>query len=163
MNEDEAHPLVATPSILARGARYPGPAGQRMPTGVFSRRGLDTMVAIAEALFSTDERPCPPERLAWVERELADLMSRAAPRGRFTFQLGAFAVSVVAPILVGRFPPFTKLTLPLRIEALRRLESRPLGVALIALKAVLCMIYFEHPDAAAEVGIVPGGPGGRLL
>jgi hypothetical protein len=159
--DEDAHPLVATPSILARGNRLPGPAGERRPTGAFGKRSLDTLVAIAEALFSTDDGPCPPERLAWVELQLADLMARASPRGRFMFTMGAFAVSTIAPILVGRWPPFSRLPLPVRIEALTRFESRPIGSALIALKAVLCLVYYEHPDAAAEVGLVVG-PGGRF-
>lgn len=157
--DEQPHPLVALPSILARGNRLPGPAGERRPTGAFSARSTRTMTAMAEALFASDDGPCPPDRIAYVERELKDLMSRAAPRGRFMFSLGAFAVSVIAPLLVWRLPPFARMPLPLRIEALRRMEARPIGAALIALRAILCLLYYEHPDAAREAGIRVGAKG----
>ncbi|MEQ9502744.1 MAG: hypothetical protein RIT81_38095 [Deltaproteobacteria bacterium] len=158
----DAHPLVATPTILtAHANRLPGPAGERRPTGTFGRRSTETMLAIGEAIFSTSDRPCPPDRLDYLRRELGDLMGRAAPRGRLLFTLGAFAVSVIAPLLVGRLPPFRRLPLDVRIAALRKLEARQLGAVLIALRAVLCLLYYEHPDAAAEIGIRVT-EGGRL-
>lgn len=156
----DAHPLVATPTILrAKKNRLPGPAGERRPTGVFPARGIETMVAMAEAIFSTRERPCPPERLDYLRRELPDLMNRAAARGRFMFRLGTFAVSVLAPLSIGRLPPLRRLPLDVRIRALRKMEAGPLVSALIAVRAVLCLIYYEHPDAAAEIGIRPGDNG----
>lgn len=158
----EAHPLVATPSILAsKRNRLPSPAGERRPTGTFPPRSLETMLAMAEAIFSTSERPLPPDRLEYLRRELPDLLNRAAPRGRLMFRLGTFAISTIAPLLIGRLPPLRRLPLDVRIRALRKMEASAFVAALIAVRAVLCLVYYEHPDAAAEIG-VRVGPNGRL-
>ena len=39
-----------------------------------------------------------------------------------------------------------------RVHALRRLENEPAAAPLFAVKALLSLIYYEHPDAAREVG-----------
>ena len=158
----DTHPLVATPTTIKKMGVFPGPAGQRRPTGVFPKRASDTMIAVAEALFSADDHPCPEDRLQFLRRELNDLMARASPRGRLMFRLGTFAVSVISPLLIGRLPPFRRLPLNVRRAALQKMEARPIGAALIAVRAVLCLLYYEHPDAAAEIGIQLG-PTGRLL
>lgn len=150
---DDVHPLVATPTVLADGNRLPSEVGEMRPTGELGVRSLDTLMAIAEALFATEDGPPPAERLAFLRRELADFMARTSPRGRFYFSAGATVVSIVAPLMVGRLPPFRRLRLDRRIAALTRFEGSALGSVLIALRAILCLIYYEHPDALREIGM----------
>ena len=48
-------------------------------------------------------------------------------------------------------------------DILDKVEHGPLSTALLAVKAVLCILYFEHPEAAKEIGapfecLVAGAP-----
>lgn len=156
----EPHPLVALPRPVRPGTLpLPSKAGEAPKTGALSRATLETTRAVAEALFSYQDSAPPSERLDWVMDEYADFMARTTGRGRLLFFAAATTVSVVAPLLRRRLPPFRKLTLPERVRALRAFEASPLGGVLIALRAILCLIYYEHPDAARDAGIVlePGG------
>ncbi|MCA9515530.1 MAG: hypothetical protein KC635_11345, partial [Myxococcales bacterium] len=68
---------------------------------------------------------------------------------------------VVAPWLAGRLGPLERLPVSERVAALERLERSPLGLSVFALKATLAILYFEHPDAAAEIGFDGRGLGRR--
>lgn len=158
MNETKGsldpHPLLAlAPHRGPDAARLPSPEGLRHATGKLSRRALDTAVAVAEALFSDGVNPPAPERMAFVRREFGDLMARAMPRGRLLFVAGLLVISVIAPVMVRRLPPFRRLPLTTRVAALEKMESSRLSPVLIAVRAMLCLVYFEHEDAAAEAGI----------
>jgi len=39
-----------------------------------------------------------------------------------------------------------------RSHALEKMESSRFALPLLAVKAMLCIIYYEHPDAAREIG-----------
>ena len=95
----------------------------------------------------------PKARLDWLVREYADFMSRAPAKGRFLFSMATVVISFFAPVLIGKLPPFSKLSFSDRIRALRKLESRPIGKVLIPLRAILCLIYYEHPEAAAIIAL----------
>jgi hypothetical protein len=148
------HPLVALPRARDRRApRLPGATGERRPTGALPRRTVDALMAMLEALVSDDGVAPPAERLDWTREELEDFFSRADARGRLMFRLGALVVSTAAPLMIGARPPLARLPLSRRVEALQRLEASPLASVFMGLRAVLCLIYYEHPDAAAEIGV----------
>ncbi len=161
----DGHPLVATRALLERRARaFPSDVGVRQATGEASPRALDRLMLISEALFSKDGTPPAPERIAWLRAEVGDFLSRASPLGRLLFVLGSLVVCWLAPLFVGALPPLARLPFARRVEALERFETRRVAPVLIALRAILCLLYYEHPDAAREVGIDPGGPaGGKFL
>jgi hypothetical protein len=108
--------------------------------------------ALAEALFSTEAGPPPAERLDWLVRELDDFLDRMGGRGRLLLLLSLFAVSWLAPLLTFRLRSLRSLPLPARIDALERLERSRLAMPLLAVKAILSVLYYEHPDAAREIG-----------
>jgi hypothetical protein len=151
--ELDAHPLVATPTVLREGNQLPSPVGANRPSGRPTARSVATMMSIAEAVFASEEGAPPPDRIEWLRREYVDLMSRASARGRFLFWSGSLVVSLVAPLLAGRLRSFRRLALADRIAALERFEAHPLGSILIALRAVLCLLWYEHPEVAREVGM----------
>jgi len=107
---------------------------------------------IAEALFTTDEGPPPEARLRWLCHEMGDFLSRAGGRARLVFAVALFLGTWMAPLWVMRLPPLSLLSRERRIEALDRLEASAIGTPLFALKAITSLIYYEHPDAAAELG-----------
>lgn len=161
----DGHPLVATRALLEGRARaYPSDVGARRPTGEANSRALDRLMLIAEALFSRDASPPPAARIAWLRGEMGDFLSRAAPLGRLLFVMGSLVVSLWAPVLVGSLPPLSRLSFARRVQALTKFESRRVAPVLIALRAILCLLYYEHPDAAQDVGIdASGPPGGKLF
>lgn len=150
----DGHPIVATTKLLNGEAKpFPRLQGVRRPSGRISRANLKTIESIAEALFSVEGVAPPRERISWINQEVFDYMSRVSVLGRFLFVCALFLVSRIAPIVVFRFCSLYRLSLDRRILALTRYESSALGASLIPIKAILCIIYYEHPDAAREVGI----------
>ncbi len=113
--------------------------------------------AVAEAMFATSEGPdgAPPaDRLDWVGRELRGFLGHSPDASR-VFRLCLFAVTTIGPLFSFRVG-FEQHTLAERIKLLERVEHSPLSTALLGLKAVLCMLYFEHPDAARSIGAPVG-------
>ena len=127
-------------------------------------RMLRAVRALAEALFATEAGPPPPDRLDWLTGEFDDFLGHAGTRTRLVMRLSLFAVSCLAPLRLSpwRWPPLHALPLAERIEALDRLEKSRAVLPLLALKAILSVLYYEHPDAAREIGfdgacLLPGG------
>ncbi|MBI5516770.1 MAG: hypothetical protein HY909_23500 [Deltaproteobacteria bacterium] len=127
------------------------PARIEVPDAVRPAAGLaaslrGSVLALAEALFVSDDGPPPPERVAWLLDDLDDFLGHAGPRARLSFGLCVRAVAWTCPLLVGRPGSFRALSLPLRLRALERLEKLPLGLALFGAKALLCLVWYEHPE-----------------
>lgn len=108
---------------------------------VFARQGRDGDVA-----------PPPGERVAWVCREVDDFLARVSTRTYAVVLLSLVTLVVLAPLMSRRFGSFAALSLPDRIRVLERFERSALSPALLAVKALLSVHYYEHPDAAREVG-----------
>ncbi len=121
-------------------------------TPIVATRMLRGMVAVAEAIFCSAEGPPSAARLAWLERELEDFLAHAGRQTRLVLGLAALALAVVAPLLSLRFVPLRKLPVQERIRALARMEDSAFGAPVLAVKALLCVLYYEHPDVQAEVG-----------
>lgn len=138
------HPLQLLPP--------PGPfdavnAREARPVAGFA---LAAARAVAEALFATAEGPADPARITWVSAELLDFMGRAPGRARLLLTLSLFALTWIAPLFVWRLGPLAALELEARAEALERVEQSLLGPASLAAKAMLCLLWFEHPDTQRE-------------
>lgn len=122
------------------------PAAQGEATGW--RRGV---MSLAEALFS---RPAPPpaSRLRWAADDLADFLEHSGGRSRVVFHACRLATTWLAPLHVAALPPLGRLAVPERVRALSAMERGPLGMAVLGVKAMLSMVWYEHPDSAAEIG-----------
>ena len=107
---------------------------------------------MAESLFSDADRAPPDDRLDWVASELEDIAYHAGGRGLWTMRLVAFALAIVAPLFVRRVGTLASLPLATRTLALQRMEASFAAPLVLALKAVLCTVWYEHPEAAAQVG-----------
>lgn len=110
--------------------------------------------AVAEALFATEQGSPPPARLAWLCAEVHDVLAHIGARARRTFRLALWALTWLAPLVVLRLPPLGRLPVRDRVRALERFERGllPQSAAVLAVKAIVCILYFEHPDAAREIG-----------
>ncbi|MBT3221444.1 MAG: hypothetical protein HN348_20365 [Proteobacteria bacterium] len=122
--------------------------GRRILTGSLRK----TALSVAEAIFF-DGQPPPPDRVAWMCDELDEHLSCCGPRAGLVVSASLHAVSAFAPTLVGRRPPFRRLEVQQRVKALQRMEKLPgAALAVLALKSLMCIIYYEHPDGVAFLG-----------
>jgi hypothetical protein len=113
------------------------------------------VAAIAEALFATEAGDADPKRIAWVCADFADFVSRAQGRGRLVLLLSVWFLTWIAPFVVLRFGPLGSLPMALREKALERVEGSSLGFIALAPKAMLCLMWFEHPDTQRETKTEP--------
>jgi hypothetical protein len=127
------------------------PIHARIEKRVVSARTIATVRAIAEAIFCTRIGPPEAARLDWIADELEDFLGRVGPDARFVYSLLVAVTARMAPLFVGRVTRLDRLPLGDRIRALDAMERR-FGEPLLAVKAILCLVYYEHPDAAREVG-----------
>lgn len=70
----------------------------------------------------------------------------------FVFGLCVVVVTWLAPLWSLLPVPLGALGLERRTRVLERWEQSPFGMTLFAVKAVLSIVWCEHPDAAREMG-----------
>lgn len=109
--------------------------------------------ALAEAIFATHHGPPPPNRIEWVCADFEDFVEQAGPRPELIFDGALLLATWVAPTTIGQRPPLARLSLEDRARALDTLERTPAGLPILALKAILSTIYYEHRDAQEEIGV----------
>jgi len=109
-------------------------------------------LALAEVFFVTEAGPPSRERLDWLWTHLEDYHRTVGGLGIFGFRLALFLISWIGPILIGRLPTLRRLPMDKRMKAVDAFERSPVGMTLYATKALLSMLYMEHPDVAAELG-----------
>jgi len=118
---------------------------------------LHRLRAVAEAVFADEKGPPAPARLDWVMAELEDFLTRAGGRAALVLRAALLAVTVLAPLLVWSLPPLSRLPVARRVRALQRMEASFASAAVLAVKAFLCVLYYEHPEVQREVGFVGEG------
>ncbi len=118
-----------------------------------SARQRETARAVAATLFTTDAGAPDAARLDWLCDDLDHFFAHAGERAKVAFALCLFAIAVVAPLLILRLSPFRALNATRRTEALERLEKSPLSLAFFGAKAILCIVWYEHPAAGAAIGV----------
>jgi hypothetical protein len=144
------------------------PARVVVPDRVVGRRGLSKRLqrrirSFAEALFATESGPPSDDRLDWLLEELDDFVRQAGSQAGLVVRMTAFVVTWLAPLFVLRPVPFGWLGWRTRVRALERMEGSFAGLPLLAGRAMLCFIYYEHPDAVREIdadGLCKSTPGG---
>jgi hypothetical protein len=111
--------------------------------------------AVAEALFAADVGAPPAARIAWLVDDLEHFLETVGGRSRLVFRLALEVVTRAAPPLVLSLKRYADMPIASRVRALERLEKSPLSIMLFAVKTLLCFHWFEHPDSAAEAGLLP--------
>ena len=115
---------------------------------------MPSLRAFAEALFSTEAGPPAAERLDWLMKEMEEYLLLAGPGARVIFGLALFAVAWLSPLFIRRLPTLRSLEVTERVEALTRMEESFAAAPVLAVKAFLCVVYYEHPDVQREMGHV---------
>ena len=114
---------------------------------------LKTLRAMCEAVFSTHNGPPPANLLDYVVTTFDSSISHSGFRSRIVFGFALMAISLIAPVLIWRFPGLRRLSLADRVRAISRMEDSPLLAApVLAVKAIICIAYYEHPEAQQVVG-----------
>lgn len=108
-------------------------------------------VAVSAAMF---DAPAADEaddaRLRWVGAELRTLMAEVDPMTKLLFRGSLALLTWLGPWLVLRPGPFRRCARPQQLRILHRYERSPIGLTLLAVKAMLCIVWFEHPHAARD-------------
>lgn len=113
---------------------------------------------MCEAVFSTHNGPPPPHLVDHVVKEFDTTITHSGFRSRLVFGFALLAMAIIAPILIRRFPGLHRLTLNDRVRALSKMEESPvLAAPVLAVKAIICICYYEHPDAQSVVGFAGTG------
>jgi hypothetical protein len=144
--------MVREPSRRDEVATSITPLRQENGRPFVGRSTLRALRGIAEAVFSTDAGGPPADRIDWVMLEMEDLLARAGPQTRLIIRASTLAVTLLAPLSVMRLRLLYRLPLRERVRALVRLERTRFGAPLLAVKALMSLVYYEHPDASREVG-----------
>jgi len=134
----------------------------RVPNALVPPSTLAALRAVAEAVFSDEQGPPPAARIDWVLVEFEDFLTLAGSRARLVLRAALFAVTVLAPLFVFSLPPLRHLSVAKRVLALERMEASFASAAVLAVKAFLCVLYYEHPDVQREVGYVGRGHDTRV-
>jgi hypothetical protein len=154
MAEPNLEPTALT-TALPPPAEVPAlPDRPHFPRAIRAARG------IAEALFSSGAAPAPTERVQWLAAELDLSLLAAGWRCGGGYRLALFVVNWLAPLMILRPGPLWRLGISDRVYALREMERSPVASVILAVKAVLSLIYYEHPEAIRETGYELGCNGG---
>jgi len=110
---------------------------------------------VAEALFSRDGSPPDAERLSFIERDFGEFYARAQGNAPLILRVSLLALMYIAPLFVFRPGSLASLSLTKRAHALEKFEASPLAPAALAVKAMLCILWFEHATTQAETNTEP--------
>jgi hypothetical protein len=132
-----------------------GDAVHERPLYPVGERTLARARVFAEALFSTEEGPPDPARVQWLIDDLRDFLGRAGGNARLVLWACLLACNWLAPLFIRRLPTLAELTPEDRAHALDRVEQTSFGPIALGPKAILCMLWFEHPDTQRETRTEP--------
>lgn len=146
----EKHDSSSLPLVGALAPPAPGDAVHERPRHPVSPGTLARARVFAEGLFSTEDGAPDPARIEWLLRELEDFLGRAGGNARLVLGACLFACNILAPLFIWRMPTLADLDPESRALALERVEQTALGPIALGPKAILCMLWFEHPDTQRE-------------
>jgi hypothetical protein len=109
------------------------------------------MRAIAAGLFDR-EIGVDPNRLDWAIGDLTAFLRAAGPRTSLIFRVALFAVAWMPIFFIGRFGPFSRLSVEDQARYLKKLDRSRVAALLLLPKAIFSLVYFEHPDSLKEIG-----------
>lgn len=107
--------------------------------------------ALAACLFDAG-RGVPEDRLGFALEDVDDFTRRAGKKTRLAFVASLLLLEWLWPLRFGVLGRFSSLPLQRRLHVLERIEDSGLAALLVLPKAMLCLVFFEHPAALKEIG-----------
>jgi hypothetical protein len=107
--------------------------------------------AFAEALFTPEGGSLPGARLEWLVDELDDFVRHAGREARTVLTSSLAAIAAAVPLALGVARSFASLSVDERVRGLERVERTPLGLAILGAKAMVCIVWYEHPESARDI------------
>lgn len=87
----------------------------------------------------------------WLIEDLGDFAGRAGPKTRTFFLLTLMLVEFL-PLFFGFFGRMSRLPIEKRLAYLEKLDHSAIAAVIALPKALLGLIYYEHPEALLETG-----------
>jgi|GEM_PF-1013010 len=133
----------------------PGHFVDQRPAETFAERPIvgwqRDLMALAEAMFLRDEGPPDCERLEWFARQMDDFLRHAGLRTRLVLRGSLASVALAVSTMAGRPGSLRSVSVEQRLAGLERAEKSPIALACFALKAMSCILWYEHPASAQEI------------
>lgn len=107
--------------------------------------------ALALALFDRGGG-VPADRVEWALDDLASFLAHAGPRTSTLFSVAVALVEWAPAVISGRVSRMSRLSPVERDRYLERLDASRWAILLVLPKALLSLVYYEHPDALRETG-----------
>lgn len=119
-------------------------------------RRFAVLRAVLQALF--DPGPQAQASIAPTIAEIRAYLARAGLQTRLAFRAALLAVQFSPLLTLGALRRFVGLDAADRARCLARLERSRLGLAVVLLKTVLCLHWFDRPEVLARTGYDGSGP-----
>lgn len=107
--------------------------------------------ALALGLFDRG-KGVPETRIEWMIEEVESFLDHAGSRTTCLFLLAVALLEWLPLLFLGRIARMSRLNPLQRAEYLERFDRSRVAIALALPKALLALVYYEHPDAARETG-----------
>lgn len=107
--------------------------------------------ALSASLFDHG-RGVPEDRLAFALADVDDFTRRAGWKTRSAFIASLVLLEWIWPLRFGFMRRFSRLEPAKRLVLLERIENSGVAPLLVLPKAMLCLVFFEHPDNLKEIG-----------
>ena len=128
---------------------------QRVTFGPFARRAIR---AVAEAMFTDQTAPVDEgakARFEWLVLDADAMISNGSRQLRLGMRCTIVLLELLPLFVVGQLSRCSALPLSTRVRYLQRLEAGPitqLALLVVLWKSLLTILYFEHPEAAPQLG-----------
>lgn len=119
------------------------------------------LAALALGLFDRGQG-VPETRIDWMIEEVESFLEHAGSRTAWIFLFALAVLELFPLLLLGEFARMSRLSPLRRAEYLERFDRSRLAIVLALPKALLAIVYYEHPDAVRETGYDGGCMIGKM-
>jgi hypothetical protein len=107
--------------------------------------------ALALGLFDRGEG-IPEARLQWAIDDVESFLAHAGQKTSGLFLLAITLVEWLPFLMVHKLSRMSRMSSQARAEYLEAFDRSPIAIVLVLPKALLSLVYYEHPDALKETG-----------
>jgi hypothetical protein len=109
------------------------------------------LLALARGLYDRGQG-VPEERAAWAVNDLGSFLEHAGRRTSLLLAVATLVLEWCPLFFIGAFSRMSRLSNERLSRYLERFDRSRLALVLMLPKALLSLVYYEHPDAIRETG-----------